>query len=163
MWPAEEEFQSESLPSRFNGIFVMTTYSDGEWFVYMVRCADNSLYTGITTDMSRRCDQHNAGTASRYTRSRLPIRLVYEEVLTNRSLASKREAAIKALSREEKELLIRSVTLPPQTDPAVVLHYDGESSPLSHELRIQDSAFFLKEGEDILVVPIDPTGHGDDQ
>ena len=86
----------------------MTIASDVAWFVYMLRCADDSLYTGITTDLSRRCDQHNAGTASRYTRSRLPIRLVYEEVLTSRSLASKREAAMKALSRMEKELLIQA-------------------------------------------------------
>ncbi len=78
------------------------------WFVYLLRCADDSLYTGITTDVRRRCDQHNAGTASRYTRSRLPIRLVYEEVLTNRSLALKREAAMKTLSRMEKESLIQS-------------------------------------------------------
>ena len=86
----------------------MTTTSDVGWFVYMLRCADDSLYTGITTDLSRRCDQHNAGAASRYTRSRLPIRLVYEEVLTSRSLALKREAAMKALSRMEKESLIKS-------------------------------------------------------
>ena len=86
----------------------MTTATDVAWFIYMLRCADDSLYTGITTDVSRRCDQHNAGTASRYTRSRLPIRLVYEEVLTSRSLALKREAAMKALSRMEKESLIQS-------------------------------------------------------
>ncbi|MCH9015914.1 MAG: GIY-YIG nuclease family protein [Gemmatimonadetes bacterium] len=73
----------------------------------MLRCADGSLYTGITTDVSRRCDQHNAGTASRYTRGRLPIRLVYEEDVTSRSLALKREAVMKALSRMEKESLIR--------------------------------------------------------
>ena len=86
----------------------MTTATDVAWFIYMLRCADDSLYTGITTDVSRRCDQHKAGTASRYTRSRLPIRLVYEEVLTSRSLALKREAAMKALSRMEKESLIQS-------------------------------------------------------
>ena len=86
----------------------MTKPSDGVWFVYLLRCADDSLYTGITNDVSRRCDQHNAGTASRYTRSRLPIRLVYEEVLTSRSLALKREATMKALSRTEKESLIQS-------------------------------------------------------
>ena len=86
----------------------MAAASDVGWFVYMLRCADDSLYTGITTDVSRRCDQHNAGTASRYTRSRLPIRLVYEEVVTSRSLASKREATMKALSRMEKESLIQS-------------------------------------------------------
>ncbi len=85
----------------------MTKTPDGVWFVYLLRCADDSLYTGITNDVSRRCDQHNAGTASRYTRSRRPIRLVYEETHDNRSLALKREAVIKMLSREEKESLIR--------------------------------------------------------
>ena len=86
----------------------MTTASDVGWFVYMLRCADDSLYTGITTDVSRRCDQHNAGTASRYTRGRLPICLVYEEALTSRSLALKREVVMKALSRMKKESLIKS-------------------------------------------------------
>ena len=85
----------------------MAAASDVGWVVYMLRCADGSLYTGITTDVSRRCDQHNAGTASRYTRGRLPIRLVYEEDVTSRSLALKREAVMKALSRMEKESLIR--------------------------------------------------------
>ena len=78
------------------------------WFVYLLRCADGSLYTGITNDVSRRCDQHNAGTASRYTRSRRPTRLVYEEVHTSRSEALKREAVIKLLSRQEKESLMLS-------------------------------------------------------
>ena len=85
----------------------MTKTSDGVWFVYLLRCADASLYTGITNDVSRRCEQHNAGTASRYTRSRRPIRLVHQERHASRSEALKREAVIKALSREEKELLIR--------------------------------------------------------
>ena len=85
----------------------MTKTSDDAWFVYLLRCADDSLYTGITKDVSRRCEQHNAGTASRYTRSRCPTRLVYEETHANRSLALRREAVIKALSREEKESLIR--------------------------------------------------------
>ena len=65
-------------------------------------------WTRINGDVGRRCDQHNAGTASRYTRSRLPIRLVYDEIVTSRSLALKREAVIKALSRIEKESLIQS-------------------------------------------------------
>jgi len=54
--------------------------SDSPWFVYIVRCGDGSLYTGIAKDVSRRCQQHNAGTASRYTRSRLPVELVYQEL-----------------------------------------------------------------------------------
>lgn len=77
------------------------------WFVYLLRCADGSLYTGITTDLARRCQQHNAGTASRCTRSRRPVRLVYSEPHASRSLASKREAAIKKLSRQQKLALVR--------------------------------------------------------
>ena len=77
------------------------------WFVYLLRCADGSLYTGIAKDVDRRCRQHNAGTASRYTRSRLPVVVVYREAHASRSLALRREAAIKALSRRQKEALIR--------------------------------------------------------
>ena len=78
------------------------------WFVYMVRCADDSLYTGIAKDIARRWQQHNAGTASRYTRSRLPVVVVYEEGQRSRSLALKREAAIKAMTRRQKLALIDS-------------------------------------------------------
>lgn len=77
------------------------------WFVYILRCADGSLYTGITKDVNRRCEQHNAGTASRYTRSRLPVSLEYQEAQAAQSPALKREAAIKAMSRQAKESLIR--------------------------------------------------------
>ena len=77
------------------------------WFVYMVRCADGSLYTGITKDVIRRCQQHNAGTASRYTRSRRPVRLVYQEAHPSQSSALKREAAIKAMTRQSKLAMIR--------------------------------------------------------
>ena len=86
----------------------MIVTKTAEWFVYILRCADDTLYTGITKDLTRRCDQHNAGTASRYTRSRLPVELVYEELQPSRSLALKRELAIKALTRQKKELLIRA-------------------------------------------------------
>ena len=82
--------------------------SDGKWFVYLLRCADGSLYTGISNDVPRRLEQHNAGTASRYTRTRLPVALAYKEAQASRSLALKREFAIKALSRQEKESLIRA-------------------------------------------------------
>jgi len=74
----------------------------------MVRCTDESLYTGITKDVGRRCEQHNAGTASRYTRSRLPVTLEYQEEHETQSTALKRELAIKALSRRAKEALISS-------------------------------------------------------
>jgi predicted GIY-YIG superfamily endonuclease len=81
--------------------------SGDQWFVYMVRCADGSLYTGIAKDVARRCQQHNAGTASRYTRSRLPVELVYHEAHASQSSALKREAAIKAMGRREKLALAR--------------------------------------------------------
>ena len=81
--------------------------SDDPWFIYILRCADVSLYTGITKDMERRCKQHNDGTASRYTRSRRPTKLVWQEVQPSRSSALKREAAIKAMTRREKMALIR--------------------------------------------------------
>jgi len=84
---------------------------DGAWFVYLLRCGDGSLYTGITNDLLRRVEQHNSGKASRYTRSRLPVVLVYQELQASRSLALKRELAIKALSRQEKESMIESVEL----------------------------------------------------
>ena len=63
--------------------------------------------TGITKDVKRRCQQHNAGTASRYTRSRLPVKMVYQEAAASQSLALKREAAIKAMTRAEKLAMIR--------------------------------------------------------
>ena len=78
------------------------------WFVYVLRCVDGTLYTGITKDLARRCQQHNAGTASRYTRSRRPVKLVYQEPQGSQSLALKREAAIKKLTRRQKLALIRA-------------------------------------------------------
>ena len=77
------------------------------WFVYLLRCGDGSLYTGIATDVRRRCQQHNAGTASRYTRSRRPVRLIYQESQPSRSAALRREAALKRLSKQKKEALVR--------------------------------------------------------
>jgi predicted GIY-YIG superfamily endonuclease len=81
--------------------------SGDAWFVYILRCADDSLYTGITRDVKRRCQQHNDGTASRYTRSRRPTKLVWHEAHPSRSSALKREAAIKATTRRAKLALIR--------------------------------------------------------
>jgi predicted GIY-YIG superfamily endonuclease len=76
------------------------------WFVYLLRCADGTLYTGIAKDVNRRCQQHNAGTASRYTRCRLPVELVYQEAHASQGSALRREAAIKALPRRQKESII---------------------------------------------------------
>lgn len=75
-------------------------------FVYIVECADGSLYTGWTTDVHRRISEHNAGRGARYTRSRLPVRLVFVEAHPTPSAARRREAAIKRLSRADKERLI---------------------------------------------------------
>ena len=78
-----------------------------DWTVYLLRCADDTLYTGITNDMPRRLRQHNAGKASRYTRARLPVRVVHRESQPTRGDALRREAAIKALTRAAKNQLIR--------------------------------------------------------
>ena len=73
------------------------------YFVYMVKCSDNTLYTGITTDLQRRVQEHNESKkGAKYTRLRRPVRLVYSEECQNRSSASKREAAIKKLKKEDK-------------------------------------------------------------
>jgi predicted GIY-YIG superfamily endonuclease len=77
-----------------------------DWTVYVIRCRDRSLYTGITTDLDRRLRQHNAGRASRYTRSRLPVKLVHREAQPDQSTALKRELAIKKMSRAQKLAMI---------------------------------------------------------
>ncbi len=73
--------------------------------VYLARCRDGSLYTGITTDPARRFKQHNKGLGGAYTRSRLPVTLVYQEPAGSRSEALRRERAIKSLTRAAKEAL----------------------------------------------------------
>lgn len=77
------------------------------WFVYMMRCRDDTLYTGSTTDLARRLKTHNSGKGAKYTRSRLPVELAYWEEAADKSAAFQREAAIKKLSRAEKLLLIQ--------------------------------------------------------
>jgi len=79
----------------------------GRWIMYVVRCSDGTLYTGITTDVSRRLLEHNYGMkGSKYTRSRRPVSLVYTEGFEDRSEASKREWAFKKLSKAKKERLV---------------------------------------------------------
>ena len=84
--------------------------SKKEWTVYILKCADGSLYSGITTDIERRVAEHNGkGTrGARYTRARRPLQLVHTERFATRSAASIREAALKKLSRSEKLTLIKS-------------------------------------------------------
>ena len=76
------------------------------WFVYMVRCTDKSLYTGISTDVKRRVEEHNGEGGAKYTRARNPVTLVYKEQVESRSEASKREIVIKKLKKKLKERLI---------------------------------------------------------
>lgn len=76
------------------------------WQVYIVRCADDTLYTGITNDLEKRIQAHNEKRGARYTRSRLPVTLVYQEEADSRSTASQREIAIKKLTRTQKMALI---------------------------------------------------------
>lgn len=76
------------------------------WTVYILRCGDGSLYTGITDDLPRRLQAHRSGKGAKYTRGRGPLELVYQEACADRSAASKREWAIKHLSREEKLALV---------------------------------------------------------
>ncbi len=76
--------------------------------VYILRCGDGTLYTGCTNDLTRRLRAHSAGRGAKYTRSRLPVELVYTEPASDRSQALRREAAIKALDRAGKLALIRA-------------------------------------------------------
>ena len=78
------------------------------WFVYMLRCGDGSLYTGTAADVDRRLAVHQSGKGAKYTRSHLPVEVVYREALPDRSAALRRECAIKRLSRAEKlDLIVR--------------------------------------------------------
>ena len=80
---------------------------ENSWNVYIVRCADGSLYTGIAKSLAKRIDEHNtANTGAKYTRTRRPVALAYSETCTSRSLATKREMAIKSLTKSQKEALV---------------------------------------------------------
>lgn len=84
------------------------------YWVYILRCADGTLYTGCTNELSRRLAAHNAGKGAKYTRSRRPVELVYREEVPDKSAALRREAAIKGLSRGEKLALIQRLENAPQ-------------------------------------------------
>jgi len=84
-------------------------YSDTPWYVYMVLCRDGSLYTGIAKDIEKRIKEHNSGrTGAKYTRSRRPVKLVYQEKVLSRSDASKREYIIKQMTATGKKALIQN-------------------------------------------------------
>lgn len=77
-----------------------------EWIVYMLLCADQSLYTGVATNIEARLSTHNAGKGAKYTRGRLPVKLVYQEAVAGRGAALKREHAIKRMPVAAKRRLI---------------------------------------------------------
>ena len=78
------------------------------WYVYILQCADGTLYTGITNDLDRRLKAHNAGTASKYTRVRRPVVMVYHEEAATKGDALRRELQIKSMSRQQKMDLLNN-------------------------------------------------------
>ena len=77
------------------------------FYFYIVRCADDSLYSGITTNLKRRVEEHNSDKlGARYTRSKQPVQLIYNETFSSKSLALKREWEVKKMTKKEKELLL---------------------------------------------------------
>lgn len=78
-----------------------------DWFVYILQCSDKTLYTGVTTNIERRIEEHNTGSkGAKYTAARRPVKLVYSEQLDSRSEAQQREHQIKSLTRQQKKQLI---------------------------------------------------------
>lgn len=81
------------------------------WYLYILRCKDNTLYTGITTNVKKRLQQHRSGKGAKYTRGRAPLELVYQQVCKDHTEALKREAFVKKLTRKDKEALILKNTM----------------------------------------------------
>jgi len=77
------------------------------WYLYILKCIDGSFYTGVTKDLDRRIKMHNNGTASRYTRSRRPVHLIYQEQCIGRAMALTRECAVKSLPKKKKMDLVK--------------------------------------------------------
>ncbi len=80
--------------------------ASSQWHVYVVRCADATLYTGVAKDLHARIAQHNAGRGAKYTKSRRPVTLVYQEAVANRGAALRREHEIKRLAPQAKRVLV---------------------------------------------------------
>ena len=78
------------------------------WSVYIIQCRDQTLYTGITNNLTNRLEMHESGQAAKYTKGRGPFKLVYQEFFKNRSLSTKRESEIKKFKKEDKNKLIES-------------------------------------------------------
>ena len=80
---------------------------ESTWYLYILRCGDGTLYTGITTDVEKRLDAHRSGKGAKYTRGRGPLELVYRESCGDHSNALKREVAVKKLTRDQKEAMLK--------------------------------------------------------
>ena len=78
-----------------------------KWYIYILKCSDDSFYTGITTDLKERIKRHNSGDGAKYTRTRRPVNLIYARKIDSKSEAKRKEIEIKSLSRENKERLIK--------------------------------------------------------
>lgn len=100
---------------------------ESPWHVYIVRCADASLYTGIAKNLRTRISEHNGGGGAKYTRTRLPVELVYTEQASDRSAAQRREATIKQLTAAKKRELIARAQRPRQP-PSGMLTHDVDQS-----------------------------------
>lgn len=83
----------------------------GTFFVYILECSDGTYYTGYTNDLEKRVDRHNKGLASKYTRSKLPVKLVWNKACKNQRFAMRIEKTIKGLKREDKERIIQGARL----------------------------------------------------
>ena len=89
------------------------------WSLYILECSDGSFYTGVSTDIDRRLREHEKGTASRYTRTRRPVALLYREECGSRAASLARECAVKSLSRQAKEALVSEKKLGRKKDLSV--------------------------------------------
>lgn len=92
-----------------SGLITLTKLAKTNWFIYILKCSDNTFYTGITTNIQRRIKEHGVGKGAKYTKGRAPFELVYQEKCLNRSSASKREYQIKNLSLDDKHKLINKI------------------------------------------------------
>ncbi|MFW5939232.1 MAG: GIY-YIG nuclease family protein [Halolamina sp.] len=97
-------------------------------YVYVLSCADDTLYTGYTTDVARRVAEHDAGEGAKYTRGRTPVELVHVERFEGQSAAMSREHEIKQLSRTGKERLVESSAPPELDDEATATHANSQSA-----------------------------------
>jgi len=88
-----------------------SSITEKTWYVYVLRCVDGSLYTGIATSLEKRIAEHNSGTTgAKYTRARRPVILAYSETCDSRSAAARREACIKSMTKSQKEALVSSTS-----------------------------------------------------